>query len=255
MALTTPTVVVQKSAERYFADHGWLKTYHSFSFAEYFDPNNVNWGALRVFNDDRVAAGAGFRTHPHENMEILTYVLEGALEHKDSSGRAGVVQSGGVQFMSAGTGIRHSEFNHSDEQPLHFLQMWVLPGRRNVSPTYGQCDFDLAARRDRWLIVASGEANVDAPIRLTQTATLKVATLRRSEVRHAFAPRRLGFLFNARGEAAYVGGVDANGRTSEFILREADSLRIAGIARLHVRGDADVLLWDVPAVDDFSAGA
>jgi redox-sensitive bicupin YhaK (pirin superfamily) len=255
MAVTSPTVVVQKSGERYFADHGWLKTYHSFSFDRYFDPANLNWGALRVFNDDRVAPAAGFRTHSHENMEILTYVLEGELEHKDSTGGEGVVRPGGVQFMSAGTGIRHSEFNHSAERPLHFIQMWVLPALRDVPPSYGQRDFDLGARRERWLTIASGQRNVDAPIRLTQAATLKVATLRRGEVRHTFEPGRLGFLFNARGDAAHVTAFDASGRASEYLLREADSLRIAGLGRIHVRGDTDVLLWDVPPAEDAPADA
>src|SRR5476651_1279036 len=123
----TATFSIQRSGERYHADHGWLKTYHSLSFADYHDPANVNWGALRVFNDDYIAAGQGFPLHPHRDMEIITYVLSGQLEHKDSMGNRGVVGPGGVQFMSAGTGVRHSEVNPSPVAELHLVQMWILP--------------------------------------------------------------------------------------------------------------------------------
>src|ERR1700680_3120187 len=153
---TASNFQVQRASERGFFDHGWLQTYHSFSFADYADPENLNWGALRVFNDDVIAPGQGFGTHPHRDMEIVTYVLEGELEHKDSMGNQGVVHPGGVQYMSAGSGVRHSEFNHSQTAPLHFVQMWVLPSRTGVSPAYGQREFDSAARLNRWLPIASG---------------------------------------------------------------------------------------------------
>ena len=149
------------------AEHGWLDTYYSFSFADYFDPANVNWGALRVFNDDTIAPASGFPTHPHRDMEIVTYVLSGELAHRDSLGNHGVVGPGGVQFMSAGTGVRHSEYNNSADRPLHLVQMWVLPGRVGTPPSYGQMDFSPDDRRNRWLDVVSGDPAVNAPIRIT----------------------------------------------------------------------------------------
>jgi len=244
MAVATSTFAVQRSEERFYSDHGWLKTYHSFSFADYFDPANTNWGALRVFNDDRVAAGQGFPTHPHQNMEIVTYVFDGKLEHRDTLGSHGIVESGGVQYLSAGTGLRHSEFNATTDRELHFVQMWVLPGTIDAKPTYGQFDFDLEARRNRWLVVASGEA-VDAPIRLTQTATLRVAKIENTSVTYAFAPERLGFLFVGKGEAS-VTAVDMRGQSHTAALGAGDAIRLRDIENLEVSGAAELVFWDVP---------
>lgn len=232
------TFAVQRARERYHAEHGWLDTYHSLSFADYYDPQNMNWGALRVFNDDRIAAGTGFPMHPHRDMEILTYVFEGALEHQDSMGNRGVVQPGGVQFMSAGTGVRHSEVNARDDAPLHLVQMWVLPGRTGTPPTYGQMDFTLEDRRNRWLAVASGHHAIAAPIALTQDAALLVARLENHELRHTFEPARFGFLFVGQGE------IDANGER----LHEGDAVRMYSIERLDLRGSGEVVLWDLPAI-------
>ena len=245
MAIATSTFAVQKSGERYFGDHGWLKTYHSLSFAEYVDRANMNWGALRVFNDDRVAGGGGFPTHPHANMEILTYVLEGTLEHRDTLGNHGIVEAGGVQFMSAGTGLRHSEFNASPDRELHFVQMWVLPGEMNVKPTYGQLDFDTAARRNRWFAVASGEPHVEPPIRLTQAATLRVAKLEDASISYSFAPHRLGFLFVGAGEATATAR-DAGGQSRSAPLATGDAVRLADLETLDVSGTAELVFWDVP---------
>ena len=230
------TFAVQRSGERYYADHGWLKTYHSFSFADYFDPENVQWGALRVFNDDRIAGGTGFPPHPHRDMEILTYVFDGELEHQDSMGNRGIVGPGGVQFMSAGTGVRHSEFNASGDRELHLVQMWVLPGEQGTPPSYGQKDFTFADRDGRWLVVASGEADVEAPIALTQQATLRVAHVNGTQLEHTMKPERFGFLFAGKGE------ITANGET----LREGDAVRMQGIERLSVSGSGEVVFWDVP---------
>ena len=236
--LATPpqTFAVQRSQQRYFADHAWLKTYHSFSFADYFDPNNERWGALRVFNDDRIAPAQGFPPHPHRDMEILTYVLAGELEHEDSMGNRGVVRDGGVQFMSAGTGVRHSEFNHSKTEELHLVQMWVLPGRVGTKPSYGQKDFTTEDRRGRWLVVASGEKSLQAPIALTQDATLRVARLEASSLEHEFAPRRYGFLFVSHGS------LSANGEA----LNAGDAVRIYDIPKLDVSGTGEVVFWDLP---------
>ncbi|MBV8727148.1 MAG: pirin family protein [Candidatus Eremiobacteraeota bacterium] len=236
LATQSVTFAIQRSEQRYFADHGWLKTYHSFSFADYFDPNNLQWGALRVFNDDRIEAAQGFPPHPHRDMEILTYVLSGELEHQDSIGNRGVVSAGGVQFMSAGTGVRHSEFNHSKADELHLVQMWVLPGRTGTPPSYGQKDFTTKDRADRWLVVASGEKTVQAPIALTQDATLRVAQLNDSSLEHDFAPQRYGFLFAAGGP------ISANGET----LNAGDAVRTYDISKLKISGSGEVVFWDLP---------
>jgi redox-sensitive bicupin YhaK (pirin superfamily) len=230
---------VQRSNTRYFADHGWLKTYHSFSFADYYDPENLHWGALRVFNDDFIAPGAGFPMHSHRDMEILTYVLSGRLEHNDSLGNQGVVKDGGVQFMSAGTGVRHSEYNASKEEELHLVQMWVLPKEMGTEPTYGQVDFDPELRRNQWLVVATGEPNIEAPIGITQDATLRVCRLEDTHLRHTFQPKRYGFLFLADGE------VDANGET----LKRGDGVRLYAVERLEIKGTGELVLWDLPEVE------
>lgn len=249
-ATTQRIFEVQTAAERATFDHGWLRTSHSFSFADYYDPRFVNWGALRVFNDDRVAPGKGFPTHPHRDMEIVTYVLSGELEHRDSIGNHGVVRSGGVQYMSAGRGVRHSEYNHSATDALHFLQMWVLPGEIGGPPTYGQVDFDVAQRRNTWLVIASGHPGQDAPVALTQDAMLLAARLEGIELRHTFEPGRLGFLFVADG------GIDAyaydqqDALVKSVELAAGDAVRIGGITRLRISGAGEAILWDVPQVHD-----
>lgn len=234
------TFAIQRSDQRYHARHGWLDTYHSFSFADYYDPQNLNWGALRVFNDDRIAGGTGFPLHPHRDMEILTYVFSGELEHEDSMGNRGVVKPGGVQFMSAGTGVRHSETNALNDTELHLVQMWVMPGKTGTPPTYGQMDFTEADRHNKWLAVASGHAAIEAPIALTQNAALLVAQLDSHELRHTFEPARFGFLFVGEGE------IEANGER----LEEGDAVRMYAIERLDLRGTGEVVLWDLSPLDN-----
>jgi redox-sensitive bicupin YhaK (pirin superfamily) len=234
--LQSPFFAVQRAGERARADHGWLDTYFSFSFADYVDPENVNWGALRVFNDDTIAAGTGFPTHPHRDMEIVTYVLSGELAHRDSIGNHGVVGPGGIQFMSAGTGVSHSEFNNSAEQPLHLVQMWVLPGKTGTPPSYGQMSFESDERKNRWLTVVSGEESVEAPIRITQAATLRVARIEGARVVADFAPKRYGFLFVADGT------VEVNGET----LRAGDAVRLYDVSQLAASGFGELVLWDLP---------
>ena len=235
-APTAPAFLVQRSNDRAYFDHGWLQTYHSFSFAEYRDPRNVNWGALRVFNDDVIAGGEGFPPHPHRDMEIVTYVLDGELAHRDSMGNHGVVGAGDVQFMSAGTGVTHSEFNNLADRPLHLVQMWVLPGALGQPPSYGQMEFAPGERRNRWLRIVSGEEHVEAPIRITQHATFSVARLEDAQAGYAFAPKRYGFLFVAGGS------VEANGEH----LGAGDGVRLYDVAELNVRGDGELVLWDLP---------
>jgi len=264
IVLPHPVFDVQRAAERASFDFGWLRTNHSFSFADFYDPRNVNWGALRVFNDDRVVGGKGFATHPHRDMEIVTYVLSGQLEHRDSLGSHGVVGPGGVQFMSAGTGIQHSEFNHSATEELHFLQMWVLPGKLGVTPQYGQMDFRPEERQNTWLLVASGQSGLSAPVTLTQDASLRVSrlsALRQAQgdmlraqgdtLRHTFAPGRLGFFFVASGAitaAAFDGSDVAVGTPAA--LGDGDAVRIAGVTRLEISGSGEIVLWDVPRPPD-----
>lgn len=236
LSVLAPSFTVVRSGERGHADHGWLDTYYSFSFADYFDPQNVHWGALRVFNDDRIAPASGFPPHPHRDMEIVTYVLSGELAHRDSMGNHGVVGPGGVQFMSAGTGVRHSEYNNSETEPLHLVQMWVLPGRTGTAPSYGEMAFDAEQRRNRWLTLVSGDAAVDAPIRITQNATLHVARLEDAALALVFAPQRYGFLFVADGT------VRANGEE----LSAGDAVRFYDVPRLEADGNGELVLWDLP---------
>jgi quercetin 2,3-dioxygenase len=247
---TQAIFAVQRAAERASFDHGWLVTSHSFSFAEYFDPRYVNWGALRVFNDDRVAGGTGFPTHPHRDMEIVTYVLSGRLEHRDSMGNHGVVGPGGVQYMSAGSGVRHSEYNHSAADELHFLQMWVLPGALGGAPTYGQVEFEVEERRNKWLLVASGHGDSTAPVALTQDAVLLVSRLEGAELRHTFEPNRLGFLFIADGGANVSAFDDRNEAVASAELAAGDAVRLAGVTRLALSGAGEIVVWDLPRVRD-----
>jgi len=237
-------VEIQRSAERYQADHGWLKTAHSFSFADYFDPKRLQWGALRVFNDDTIAGGSGFPTHPHRDMDIVTYVLDGELEHKDSMGNRGVVQRYGVQYMSAGTGVRHSEVNASPTDPLHLVQMWVMPQHEGIKPAYGQQSFSAGDVRDHWLTIASGEDGVQAPIRLDANATFSAAEIDAgTTLEHATASGRRAFLFVAEGAANLT--VTGNGTPQR--LEAGDAARIDAGERIVLTGPAHVVLWDVAA--------
>jgi redox-sensitive bicupin YhaK (pirin superfamily) len=236
MKAVAPVFQIVRSADRAYVDHEWLRTYHSFSFAEYFDPLNLNWGALRVFNEDTIAGGTGFPAHSHRDMEIVTYILAGALEHQDSMGNRGVVKPGGVQFMSAGTGVRHSEYNALPDEELHLVQMWVMPGKVGVPASYGQLDFTEDDRRNRWLVCVSGEDAVQSQIRITQNATLRVARLEDVELAHDFAKERFGYVFVASGE------LNVNGER----LRAGDAARTYDIPNLTVRGTGELVFWDLP---------
>ncbi|WP_284041433.1 pirin family protein [Vreelandella olivaria] len=196
---------IRRSNERGYADHGWLRSYHTFSFANYMDPNHMGFRALRVINEDRVAPGHGFGAHPHRDMEIISYVLEGEMEHKDNMGNGEVMRPGDVQRMSAGTGVLHSEFNHSQENGLHFLQIWVEPAQRGVTPSYEQKAFPIAERQSQWRLVAS-QTGRDGSVSVNQDVNLYASLLGAGE-QIATPPTRYAWLHVVQG------AVEVNGET------------------------------------------
>ena len=220
-------ITIRRSAERGHFDHGWLDTRHTFSFADYWDPAHVNFRALRVLNEDRVAPSAGFGTHGHNDMEIVSYVLSGALAHKDSMGNGSTIVPGDVQYMSAGTGVRHSEFNASASEPVHFVQVWIVPDRRGYAPRYAQKTFSEGEKRGRLRLVASGTGD-DGSIALRQDVSLYATLLGAGEsVPLEIAPGRHLWVQALRGEAEVNGhrlaagdGLAAEGETA-FTLRGA----------------------------------
>lgn len=231
-------IAIRRSHERGQADHGWLKSFHSFSFADYYDPRWMGFSALRVINEDRVAPGSGFGTHGHRDMEIISYVLEGELAHKDSMGNGSVIRPGDVQRMSAGTGVRHSEFNHAADATTHFLQIWIEPDRTGVPPSYEEKHFSAEDKRGRLRLVASPDG-ADGSVRIHQDARLFVGLFDGTEsAQHDFAPGRHGYLHVARGE------LEANGQR----LGAGDALLVKDETRIELRAGraAEVLLFDLP---------
>lgn len=228
---------VRRSSERGHLNHGWLDTYHTFSFADYYDPSHMGFRALRVMNEDRVAPGQGFGMHPHRDMEIVTYVLEGELEHRDSLGNGEVLRPGEFQRMTAGTGIVHSEFNPSRERPVHLYQIWLLPRERGLMPGYEQRAIPEAERTGRLRLVADPDGR-DGALTIQQDARIYLATLVDGEsVMHALAPGRHAWLQVLRG------GVRAAGET----LRAGDGLAAGEVADLSVTasGPSEVMLFDL----------
>lgn len=224
--------------ERGHANHGWLDSWHSFSFAEYFDQGHVHWGPLRVINEDRVAAGRGFGQHGHRDMEIISYVLEGALGHKDSMGHSSSIVPGDVQRMSAGTGVQHSEFNYSDTGTTHFLQIWIVPDRQGVAPSYEERKFSDEEKRGRLRLVASPDG-ADGSVGIHQDARLYAGLFDGDEQAElALAPGRLGYVHVARGE------VEVNGHA----LSAGDALLYEGEPLVALRNgrQAEVLVFDLP---------
>ena len=204
-------ITIRKSKERGHANHGWLDTFHTFSFADYWDPSHMGWGPLRVINEDRVAPGTGFPTHAHRDMEIITYVLEGALEHRDSLGTGSVITPGEVQRMSAGTGVRHSEYNASRTEPVHLLQIWILPESRNLPPSYEEKVFSAAEKRGRLRLVASRDAR-EGSVLIHQNASVYAGLLEPGQsVRHTLAAGRGAWLHLVSGAATVNGSLLATG--------------------------------------------
>jgi redox-sensitive bicupin YhaK (pirin superfamily) len=225
------------SRERGHANHGWLDSYHSFSFANYHDPQHMGWSALRVINEDRVQAGQGFGTHGHRDMEIISYVLEGALGHKDSMGNGSTVRPGDVQRLSAGTGMMHSEFNHEKEGVTHFLQIWIEPDVRGIAPSYEQKHFTDAEKRGRLRIIASPDGR-EGSVSIHQDALLFAGLFDGDEEgRHAIPSGRKGYVHVVRGRVA------VNGHE----LAAGDALKTEGGDIIVRQGHAaEVLVFDLP---------
>jgi redox-sensitive bicupin YhaK (pirin superfamily) len=231
-------ITLRKSADRGHARHGWLESDHTFSFANYYDPRFRGYRALLVINQDRVAPGRGFGLHPHDNMEVISYVLDGAIEHKDTMGTASVLRPGEVQVISAGTGMAHSEYNPSQTEPLHFLQVWIVPNVENAPPTYDQKAFPLEERRNALRLVCSPDGR-DGSIVIRQDASVYASVLEPDhEVKHEYAAGRYGWIHVARG------AVEMNGQ----VLEDGDGAAIDGEPLLTLRGrrDAELLLFDLP---------
>ena len=228
---------LRKAQDRGHFDHGWLNTYHTFSFADYYDPKYMGFRALRVINEDRVQPGQGFGTHGHRDMEIITYVLEGALEHKDSLGTGSIIKVGELQHMTAGTGVRHSEFNPSKSDMVHLYQIWLLPDRSGLSPSYDQRQFGEAEKQGKLRMVASPDG-AEASLRIHQDARLYLATLG--------AGRTVAHVL-ARGHHAWLqvlqGSVDLNHQS----LAEGDGAAVSDEEKLEVRshGGSEIMLFDL----------
>jgi len=231
-------ITLRRSAERGHANHGWLDSFHSFSFADYYDPAHMGFGPLRVINEDRVEPGMGFGTHGHRDMEIVSYVLEGELEHKDSMGTGSVIVPGDVQRMSAGKGVLHSEFNPSRERSVHFLQIWIEPAVRGIAPSYEQANIPAEAKRGRLALIA-GQDGSGAAVTIRQDARLFATLLDGAEhVTHALAPGRRAYVHVARGRARANGQLLGAGDAAKF----EDEASIA----LDAGESAEVLLFDLP---------
>jgi redox-sensitive bicupin YhaK (pirin superfamily) len=229
---------LRRSAERGHVDHGWLDSYHSFSFASYYDPQHVEFGPLRVINEDRVIPGAGFATHSHQDMEILSYVLEGELAHKDSMGTGSVIRPGDVQRMSAGRGVTHSEYNHSQGTVVHFLQIWIKPNVLGISPAYEQKRFDENEKRGRLRLIASPDG-AEGSVTVHQDARVHAGLFDGAESASlALAPGRRGYVHVARGT------LSVNGTA----LTAGDALKLTDTSPITLAGGraAEVLVFDLP---------
>ena len=229
---------IRRSAERGYADHGWLKSFHSFSFAEYHDPDHMGFGPLRVINEDRVAPGMGFGTHGHRDMEIISYVLDGELAHRDSIGNGSVIRPGDVQRMSAGRGVMHSEFNHADSQTTHFLQIWIQPDRTGIAPSYEEKRFEAIDKRGRLRLIASPDG-AEGSVLIHQDARVYSGLFDGDESAVlALAPGRRAYVHVARGSIVVDGAALATG----------DAAKLTDVREITLtRGDAaEVLVFDLP---------
>lgn len=229
---------VRKSTDRGAAHFGWLESRHTFSFGEYYDPRHQGFGPLRVINDDRVQPSQGFGTHGHRNMEIISYVLDGALEHKDSMGNGSVLRYGDVQRMSAGSGVRHSEYNHSRSEPVHFLQIWIEPNLAGTEPSYAERHFDAASKQGRLRLIVSPDGR-EGSVPVLQDVSMYAAILGAGDrVEQPLDPARLAYVHVARGR------VQVNGVS----LQAGDGLKVSEESLLGFTraDDAEILLFDLP---------
>jgi quercetin 2,3-dioxygenase len=229
---------IRRSNERGYADHGWLKSFHTFSFADYFDPEHVEFGPLRVINEDRVQPGMGFGTHGHRDMEIISYVLAGELAHKDSMGNGSTIRPGDVQRMSAGTGVRHSEFNPSASEPVHFLQIWIQPRETGIEPSYEEKRFSAAQKRGRLRLIASPDRS-EGSVLIHQDARIHAGLFNGTEAASLeLAPGRRLYVHVARG-VLQVNGV---------ALSAGDAIRYTDVTSLRIDNgrEAEVIVFDLP---------
>jgi len=230
-------LTIRQSNQRGHFNHGWLNTYHTFSFDQYYDPRYIGFRSLRVINEDFVASGRGFPKHGHRDMEIITYILEGALKHEDSMGNGSVIQPGDVQRMTAGTGVRHSEFNGSADEPVHLLQIWIIPNADNLPPSYEQKAFTVDERQNQLRLIASSDGR-DGSVTVNQDVSLFASILEAGKsVEHPIDSKRYGWLQVARG------AVDVNGEQAN----QGDGVVIVAESSLTIRASepAEVLLFDL----------
>jgi len=231
-------ITVRRAQARGHGDHGWLDTWHSFSFADYYDPAFMGFRVLRVINEDRVQPGQGFGTHGHRDMEIISYVLEGGLAHKDSMGNGSTIRPGDVQRLSAGTGVTHSEFNASQDEPVHFLQIWIEPSQRGIRPGYEEKRFDAESKRGRLRLIASPDG-AEGSVKIHQDARLYAALMDGADaLEHEMAPDRRAYVHVIRGD------VEVNGQP----LSGGDAIKLTREARVTLAKatNAEVLLFDLP---------
>jgi redox-sensitive bicupin YhaK (pirin superfamily) len=230
--------VTRRSEDRGHADHGWLNSYHSFSFADYFDEDQVQFGPLRVFNEDRVAPGQGFGTHGHSDMEIISYVLEGELAHRDSTGTASTIRPGDVQRMSAGSGVRHSEFNASRDHPVHFLQIWLQPNVTGIPPSYEEKHFEPAEKRGRLRLIASAEGD-EGSVRIHQDVRVYGGL---------FDGAESATLELESGRRAYIHVARGSVHVNDVELNAGDALKLTDEPSVEIArgGNAEILVFDLP---------
>ncbi|HET9237483.1 MAG TPA: pirin family protein [Oligoflexus sp.] len=231
-------LTMRRSGERGIANHGWLKSRHTFSFGSYVDPKHTNFGPLLVINEDRIEGGSGFERHPHRDMEIISYVVKGSLEHEDTMGNKVVIRPGEVQKMSAGTGVMHSEMNHEKDKETHFFQIWIMPDKKGIKPSYGQKSFATDLEKEPLVLVASGDGR-DGSIQIQQDADLYLSRLRpHSSLHFGIRPGRGVWVQVVKGSVA-IGDMD-------FEAGDAASLTDESVLDLSSKNDAELILFDLP---------
>jgi quercetin 2,3-dioxygenase len=237
--ITMANTVLHKADTRGKADHGWLKSYHTFSFASYYNPERMNFGVLRVLNDDTVSPGMGFGTHPHENMEIISIPLEGDLEHQDSMGNKAVIRHGDIQVMSAGSGVKHSEYNRNQDQPVKFLQIWVFPNKKNVTPRYDQITLNIADRKNRFQQILSPSPD-DEGVWIHQDAWFHLGKFEKS--------RQADYALKKKGNGVYVFVLSGDVTVDGQALNARDGLGVWETEKISLKADSDteILLMEVP---------